>query len=248
MSIIHNLEHFGLSEKEAAVYAAALEFGPATADQLSKQSGIKRSTTYVQIESLQEMGLMSNYEEGKKTFYAPESPQNLERVLEREQKELELKQSELKKLLPDLTNMFEGAGERPVVRFYQGKEGIRAMRDGMLKSKNKNFYTIYSHDKLNQLFQDEEREAYSRKRVSLGIKSWLIYTREEGPFVQERFDLTERKHFTPEELDIGSDIVVFDYDKVSFSNLKGSPFAVVIEGKEIAKSMQSIFMRLWNSK
>jgi HTH-type transcriptional regulator, sugar sensing transcriptional regulator len=239
------LEAFGLSEKEAAVYAAALELGPATADQLSKQANIKRSTTYVQIESLQKVGLMSSYEEGKKTFFAPESPQNLERLLERQQKELELKQSDLKKYLPDLTHLFEGAGERPVVRFYQGKEGIMTMREEMLDSVSKEFLTLYNHDRLNSIFTDTEREVYSRRREAIGIKSRLIYSRQEGPFETERFNLTERRHLDDKDFLIEADIVIFDRDKVSFSNLQGHIFGVIVQSYELAASLQSLFNFLW---
>ena len=63
---LQTLQQIGLSEKEARVYIAALSLGPATADQLAKQTGINRSTTYVHIKSLMAMGLMSTYEEGKK--------------------------------------------------------------------------------------------------------------------------------------------------------------------------------------
>lgn len=244
--MIGQLEHFGLSEKESAVYAAALELGPATADQLSKQSGIKRSTTYVQIESLQEMGLMSSYEEGKKTFYAPESPQNLERVLEREQKELEMKQSELKKLLPDLTNMFEGAGERPVVRFYQGKEGIISLRNESLNTKSKKLYVISSNDDLSSILSFDEREKFSQKRSELEIDTSLLYTRSEGKLPNPTTGRTKLAYIPPNKLELSIDTVIFD-DCVCMMSLKGSLVGVLIKSKEIADSQKSLFQLLWDS-
>lgn len=245
MQEIAQLQNFGLSEKEAAVYAAALTLGPATADQLSKQSGIKRSTTYVQIESLQEMGLMSNYEEGKKTFYAPESPQNLERVLEREQKELELKQSELKKLLPDLTNMFEGAGERPVVRFYQGKEGIVSVREEMLNVTSKETFVIFTADEMEKLFTDEERDIYTKRRDKNGIKLNLLYTRTSGPFQSKAPKSTRRKYLGAQS-SIGNDIVIYD-DKVAFFSMTGKIFCIVIESRKIRETMLALFYIIWNT-
>src|SRR5437899_393424 len=94
------LQDLGLSEKEASIYLAALEIGRATADQLAKHAKIKRPTTYVQLESLMKKGLMSTYEEDKKTYFAPESPELLKRFLQKQKEELNSKESELDSLLP----------------------------------------------------------------------------------------------------------------------------------------------------
>src|SRR3989344_453122 len=119
--MIRELQDLGLAEKEAKVYLAALEIGRATADQLAKQAKIVRPTAYVQIKSLMEKGLMSTYEEGKKTYFAPESPEALRRVLDKQKESIRTQEDELKRLLPELSRLFEGAGERPVVRFFEGK-------------------------------------------------------------------------------------------------------------------------------
>ncbi|MBI4087815.1 TrmB family transcriptional regulator, partial [Candidatus Kaiserbacteria bacterium] len=66
------LEDLGLSEKEARVYLAALELGQNTAERIAKQASVNRSTTYVQLDSLMKMGLISTHEEDKKTLFAPE--------------------------------------------------------------------------------------------------------------------------------------------------------------------------------
>ena len=245
MSTVHDLEHFGLSEKEAAVYAAALELGPATADQLSKHSGIKRSTTYVQIESLQGMGLMSNYEEGKKTFFSPESPQNLERVLDRQQKELELKQSELKKLLPDLIGQFEGAGERPVVRFFQGKQGLLSLRKEILESAGTELRVIFSIDDLSRVFTQQERDQYSEVRSKKQIKLKAIYTRVEGPLEKITNPLSTMKFMPRDRLPIETDIVIYN-NKVSLTSLKEPLSAVLIENTSIYNSFAALFEALWD--
>src|SRR4051812_35603168 len=109
--MLKELQDLGLSEKEARVYLAALEIGQATADQLAKQANIKRPTTYVQLESLMKMGLMSTYEEGKKTYFTPESPDTLKKIFESKKREFEAREQDLTAILPELVRKFEGAGE-----------------------------------------------------------------------------------------------------------------------------------------
>src|SRR3989344_3107999 len=121
--MLTELKDLGLSEKEAKVYVAALEIGRATADQLAKHAKIVRPTTYLQIKSLMDKGLMSTYEEGKKTYFAPESPELLKRLLARQKDSITTKETELTRLLPELVQQFGSAGERPGGRFFPGQDG-----------------------------------------------------------------------------------------------------------------------------
>jgi len=242
-----HFEQYGLSKNEAAVYAASLELGPATADQLAKHSGVKRSTTYLQIEALQEMGLMSSYEEGRKTLFTPESPENLSRLIDRQKAELDLRQKELGQQLPELIRSFESAGERPVVRFYQGKEGIVSVREEMLRVKNKETFVIFAADEMETLFTDEERNEYTLRRDKLGIKLNLLYSRKSGPFQSEAPSTTNRKYLGKEIDDFFTDIIIYD-NKVAFFSMKGETFCVVIENQNVSESLKTLFKLIWNCK
>lgn len=242
--VLRELQDIGLAEKEAKVYAAALELGPATADQLAKQSKIVRSTTYVQLESLMKKGLMSTYEEGKKTFFAPESPEYLKRIFELKRKEFEVREQELESFLPKLVQKFENAGDRPIVRFFDGKEGIRSLREEALGAKNKILYVLSSNDAVNIVFSEEERAKYSKKRSERGITTKLLYTRTNGKIEEQSQPHTERGFLKPETLPLATDIVIFD-DNVGIMTLKGKLIGILIQSKEVRESMISIFNFLW---
>ncbi|MEI6863951.1 MAG: helix-turn-helix domain-containing protein [Candidatus Adlerbacteria bacterium] len=240
------LEDLGLSEKEAKVYAAALEIGAATADQLAKQSKIVRSTTYVQLESLMKKGLMSTYEEGKKTFFAPESPESLKRIFDLKRKELEIQEKELHEFLPELMQKFEGAGERPVVRFFDGKEGITAMRENILNlPKGTELKLIYCPDSWGEIYTEEELFSYAQKRADKGIHLKAVYSQKTGPFKPDDIvPHTERRFIPYERMSIRSDIYIYK-DTVAIMGLRGKIFGIVVESKEITQSMETIFALLW---
>src|SRR4051812_6506264 len=86
--MIRQIEEFGLSEKEARVYLASLMLGPAGVQRIADQAGIKRVTTYVILESLIHVGLVSQSLRGKKTFFVAEDPVSLQRLLEKKQREI----------------------------------------------------------------------------------------------------------------------------------------------------------------
>ena len=239
---LEKLQEFGLSEKEAKVYLASLELGKATADALSKQSGVNRSTTYVQIEELMQMGLMSTHEEGKKTFFTAESPDNLKRLFEKKKQKLEEKTKSLDAFLPELSRLFDSAGERPVVRFFEGKEGIITMRREILKAKNKHIYVATSFDDLWNTFNDDELAEYSQERARKNITSYVLYTKT-GDTV-EPVPPSELRRVDNDKFPFECDVYIFD-NKVAMASLKGSLVAVIIESAALAKSMHSIFNLAW---
>lgn len=247
--MLKELRDIGLSEKEAKVYLSSLEIGRATADQLAKHSKIVRSTTYVQIESLMKKGLMSTYEEGKKTFFAPESPEYLKRIFDLKRKEFEAKESELQSFLPELIRKFEGAGERPVVRFFSGKEGVTAMRDEALNDlkKGDSLLVMYSYDELFKFYAKEEIYSFSEKREKKGINLKIIYSRIAGKLpLDTRGTNSERRFMPVEKFSLETDIFIFG-DKVGLMALRGAVFGVVVESGAIANTMRKLFDISWES-
>ncbi len=239
------LEDLGLSEKEAKVYLAALLLGRATAEQLAKHAKIVRPTTYLQIKSLMEKGLMSTFEEGKKTYFAPESPELLRRLLTSQRQTVEAKEQNLAKLLPDLLRQFEGAGERPVVRFFPGKEGVTAVREELLKTKEKKTYVIFSYGQLLKIYSEKELDEYSQRRKQLGIHSKGIYLKEAAFDKADLDALTERRFMPSALLPLTIDISVFD-DKTTILSLEGTLFGMLIQSDQIATSLKALFSFLWD--
>jgi len=241
------LETLGLSEKEAKVFLASLELGPDTVQNIAKKSGINRPTVYVQIESLKKRGLMSEVEKGKKVLYTAESPERISSLLNALEKELDFKKIEIKRILPGLQELFSFAGEKPKVRFYEGMEGFNAVYEDFLKTKDKKIESFVNLDKLFNLFPRHEDE-YTSRRIKKGIKSYVIYTRKEGPIegATENKKLRMAKFIDEEKLPIAADLTIYE-SKVAIIAYKVNPVAVIIENKEIADTTRAIFYLIWNN-
>src|SRR3990167_6712494 len=85
MEHIKELMSLGLKDKEVVVYLSCLELGPSPAQVIAKKAGVVRATTYVILEELMNMGLVTKYKEGKKTMFSAEAPRQLLRLLERQE-------------------------------------------------------------------------------------------------------------------------------------------------------------------
>ena len=250
MAFTKELTKLGLKDKEAAVYLACLELGPATAQQISRKSKVVRATTYVELESLMQMGMVTKYKEGKKTLFSAEPPRQLNRLLEKQAEELEHKKEGLDELLPELQVLMKAAGGRPSVRYFEGKEGLRAMRQEIVMH-SKTDSTIYNFtpsDYLEAIFPDDER-TYFKQRSAKGLKSKTIFTTKSETLKQELLRtptsaLAERVFVDSSLFSSVSGFTIFE-DRVAIGTFAGKLMGVIIESPEIATMMRQVFELAW---
>jgi len=130
---VNELEHLGLSEKEAAVYLASLSLGFASIQEISERAVVNRATTYTAVEALEKHGLIKfKFEEGKR-LYVSESPERFRALLSLQRKELEEKEREFLRLLPHMLIHAHPCGARPGIKLFNGEEGKKTLRGMMEK-------------------------------------------------------------------------------------------------------------------
>jgi sugar-specific transcriptional regulator TrmB len=242
--MIKKLIEFGLTEKEGEVYITLLKNGDATADQLATSSKLNRSTTYVQIKQLTEYGLVSTFKRGKKTFYAAESPNNLVRILEQKKQDIIHQETEVAKLVPELLKLFGSTVDRPVVRVFEGKEGLVSMRNTILDSNTKKLLAAFSFDSMAKIFSEDEMMAFSHKRASKKIESQLMYKKigDDIPSIPPQ----QIRRVKEEEYPFGADLYIYN-DTVSFASTKDQIVGVSITNADIAQTMRMLYTTIWNN-
>ena len=241
--MIKQLQHLGLSDKEASVYMASLELGSDTVQEIANRAEVKRANTYVVIEKLMGKGLMSSVEKGKKTLYQVEDPKQLLRLIEEQEDDIKKKEQEFKKHLPELETLFDIAEEKPKVRYFEGKEGLIAIREDYFKAKDKEVVGFFALDEEKKIFSEEERKKANQRRVSKKIKFKLLYTREDGKF-EKNPELTIARFIPKDKFPLSSSFILYD-NKVGIVSLRGKLVGVIIENKEIANTLKSIFDLAW---
>lgn len=243
--MLHHLKNLGLSDKEARVYLAMLELGPAPMLEIAAKAGVNRPTAYVQIESLKKRGLVSTQTKGNRHLFVAESPDQLETLLEREQKVLEQKTAELAKVLPELQTLFNLTDEKPHVRFFEGKEGLLKIQREFLKASEGLILGITAVDDVLRVFPDQLR-SYTPERLQRKIRSRVIYTSQRGDFLKEEDQrmLRETKFVPPGKFSFTADITIFD-EKVAIMSLRGKLSGIIIVHREIADSFRGLFNLTW---
>ena len=236
------LKSIGLSDKEARVYLAVLELGQATVQDIAKKSGIRRPTAYLALEELAKLGLVSWHEQGSKRLLSAEFPERLMRLLDRNEQELKIKRTETEKILPRLKALYDQAREHPRVRFFEGKEGLKAMQEDFLRTKTSSIVEIFPRDEYEELFSESEREVYRLRRSKKHVRGQTFYTHKAGPIA--KYPQGVETKYLPLKSGIASDLIIYG-NKVAMAVFRGKPMGIIIESKEIAETLRALFSLAW---
>lgn len=244
--MINELKGLGMSEKEAKIYVALLELGRSAVQSLARKANINRATTYIVLNKLMGMGLASKYDEGKKTYFVAESPERLSVLIEKEKVEIENKEKEMTRLIPQLRLLKQEMGEEgPVVRYFEGKEGLKiAVKEILNSTKGKKIRMFYNADVLLRFFSKEERVEFKNIRSKRKINTEVIYA-SDLTNLPEKSDGDVRIKVSIKEFPSECDIAIYD-DKVRIASFaKKNPVGIIIKDKSIQEAFLSLFKLAW---
>jgi sugar-specific transcriptional regulator TrmB len=236
------LLELGLSDKEASVYLAMLELGPASVQDIAKKSGVNRSTSYLAIEILQKRGLASSTQRASKMLFTAESPSRLAAVLNRERQEIDEKKKKLEESIPYFLALYNAIDDKPQVRFFEGPEGISAVREIMQRARGE--YLSFTAIDEGTIKVSKINEA-QRLKTSRKVHGRFIYSLKPG-IQLPKMDLT---HWEARELPYGAypftgEINIVD-NKVAAIVAKGKATAFVVENREMADLFRAMFNAAW---
>jgi HTH-type transcriptional regulator, sugar sensing transcriptional regulator len=246
-NIERQMQKLGLSEKEARVYLASLELGASPVQDMARRAGVNRATTYVMIESLTQRGLMTSFEQGKKRLFVAETPDRLLSILRVRAREIEEQEREFRQVLPDLRSMLAASGERPRVRFFEGAEGLRAIRDEVLATDATEMLAVMdASDRPVSVLTDQENAEYDRKLREKGIRGKMICSdRHNSAELRQKHPHWDFRCIVGNELPFTGEVTTFGNKIFAFTQT-GKFIGVIIESEELAKTMHSILMLAWS--
>jgi predicted transcriptional regulator len=228
------LKSLGLLDSEVKTYLSAMENGPGTVMDLSKNAKLSRQAVYVAIDVLAKRGLMSSALRGKKRYYAAEHPSKLLAYAKRHEAEMKERVQDLQRLLPEIE--LQIGGERPAVRVFEGKEGIRAIIADMQESRPKQTSEIADLQAMNAILTPEDLKPMRLELKRFGTKVRGIYA---GAPTGKTVEAD--RYFLPKELSgFKSDITVYG-DKIAMITFEGKMYSVLIESASLAKALRTLF-------
>jgi len=242
------LETIGLTQKEADLYELLLRLGEKPANEIIRESKLKRATVYKVLYSLEKKGLISQKDIKKKIHFRPEPPTALFSLAEKQYQSLERAKNDLNSYLPNLTSQYVLSVERPIIRIFEGIEGIKKAHLEILSEKKEiSAYVRINKEIDKQLLNFWPKYYAIRKKNNIFAQVICAATKEAKEYQKNDKKQLRETRLVPLEkfpINIEKDIVG---NKVAFFSMTEDKKLIVtlIENKAIADTERAIFELAW---
>ena len=234
------LQEIGLNEKEATIYLALLQVDNASVVDIANGTKINRSTVYVVLEGLMEKGLVSETKSGKKVHYQAEPPERLETFVEGQKMVFEERSKRIKDIIPQIKSVQRASGERPVVKYFEGRESALGSHLLFFNTQDKEGvgYFLFDRDLIEEVFEPNEISTVQKIRPGKNIKAKTLYTSTKTTLPTN--ELSERIKIDERKFPLYCDISMYE-DRVQIVTMGKSVATIFIQSKDVAETFKSLF-------
>jgi HTH-type transcriptional regulator, sugar sensing transcriptional regulator len=229
------LEKIGLAPNESKCYLALLKTGSASANELSRASGIHRVSVYDALRGLREKGLVSQIIKSNKLLFEAANPEQIKKIISEKQEEL----LETEKLVPQLMLDFKMIKEKQEIHSFKGIPGIKSVLNEMLNSKTE-ILDFGAEYKISE-FLPHDYPRWDKERVRKHILMKIVANEKIKPI---KLKLTKIR-YVPAEFNSSVSTYLFD-NKVALIMWVENPIGMIIEHKAVYESYKNYFNYLWS--
>ncbi len=228
------LEKIGLSPNEAKCYLTLLKEGSASANEISRSSGIHRVSVYDALRGLREKGLISQITKANKLLFEAANPEKINEIIKDKEEILE----SVRSAIPNLLLQFNSAKEKQEIHSFKGLAGIKTVLSEILNSKTE-ILDFGAEYKIKE-FLPYDYPKWDKERVKRKIHMRIVANIKIKP---TSIPLTEIK-YVPSEFHSSVSTYIFD-GKVALIMWVEKPLGILIEHKFVYESYKNYFDILW---
>ncbi len=236
------LKKVGLSDGEVKVYAAILELGITSMNNIHEKVGMERRNIYDILNKLTEKGLISHIEENGRRVFKISNPDKLLSYIEEKKAGLDEIKSEVVKIMPAIQEVFKSEKQELFAEILKGSEGVKAVWDDML-----NYDAIYWIG--SGMYVPKKFPAYwkdwNQRRIRKKIGSFHLFRYETRKEVDKK--LFSNSKFLPPEFSGNPTVTVVYGNRVAQMLLGDNMTVFVIRSKELADNYRMYHTFLWNN-
>lgn len=246
-ALVALLENLDISSNETETYLALLQIDSVSIRKIAAHTGINRGTTYEALKKLLAIGLVSVKRNGKREQYTAESPEKIFDLIRDKRRDLMDASESAKKLVPNLLAHKVHATGRPLVRYYEGDEGIALILKDVLSTcvfMEDPLYYAYSSGPIRQ-FLYRNFPQFTERRIAEDIRVQVIAVGEGGEIAEK----SERRWLAnPPESGISSYTLIYGNKHAVISlTSDDTPYGVVVEDAGAAAMQRLLFEQLWKT-
>jgi sugar-specific transcriptional regulator TrmB len=245
MRVPERIKQIGLSEKEAAVYLAALEIGRGTITEITQAALQKRPTVYLALDRLEMLGLVSRESIGKKKLWSAVNPRRLKELAE-------FRATQIEEIMPELTALYKDNRDKPSARVLEGIAGVRIAYHeafSLLNSKEEGLWigdTGTLHERFPEVLAEYNRilrqvhNPHIRELIHGGAAS-KVWANE----MQKKLSKNHSIKYFGEDIRFGSTDQLIIGNKIMSFSFGKEIFVLIVESKELAQTQRGLFELIW---
>jgi HTH-type transcriptional regulator, sugar sensing transcriptional regulator len=243
------LQNLDLTKTEISLYELLLKLGEVPVQALIKESSLKRPTVYKGLYSLEKKGLVVKSDILKKIHFQACPPAKLLELAQNKYENLSRTKEDLRALLPQLSSSYILSTEKPIVRMFEGVEGLKEIYLDILKDKQPG-YSVMQNEDINEELDKWLIEWFTPRRVraKMPLKMICSATEKDGKEFKKK-DLIARRFskIVPINLFPFQHEVTIYGDKVAFIHYKKkSPLiGIMIKHPFFAQTLKAWFDLAW---
>lgn len=241
------LTSIGLTPEQADLYASLLDDGPQTAAKLAKTTKIQRTYVYPVARELVKKGLVAMERKGRTTTFVPQPPERLLTQAENVKTHAAQAYAALEGILPSLKTKFETAESKPIVRHFEGEEGVIKANLEVLAEKREILAFLVINPEIDRKMASFWEKYYAMRledgifvrAITPNTKEGIAYKKRDKQEMRETRLVPKEKFPFLIEKNITGNKVVF------FSTREGKLVATIVENQAIADTERAIFELAW---
>jgi Fe2+ or Zn2+ uptake regulation protein len=242
-----DLRSLGMTDTEIDVYEEGLRSDTVTANDLAKQTGIKRPTVYHALETLAQKGLVAKTGTAARTRFSMADPSTLSLLIDQRIGTLQKQKDTLAATVAALARSTKGRAEFRV-EHYEGVDGVKSVVEQALYCRTRSWDVIAPKRNFFSDAGTEYARYFMGARKQRGISARSLWEAPLGAGAK-RFELQWRQpRLLPKVMrgQFSSMIVLFD-DKVAVISSYAAKSAVLITSKELRATFGAMFEGLWSA-
>lgn len=233
------LQTLWLNTKEIQVYLYLIEYGISPASEIAHAIGIPKSSVNFLADNLWRKWIITKSFRGKTGYFEADISNLKQTILW----EVENKKKTLEWLIPILEEKNKNVISKPKIQFIDGIENCKKEYLELLAVEK--FYEFWAHQDLEEAFWKEFMQDFIEKRIKKNIFCDSIWTNWKAELDLQKLDKKHNRELKIFKADIfwkiASSIAIYK-NKVLILNLKGIYTGVLVENKEFAQTMKTVFL------
>lgn len=241
----------GLTEHQSILYELLIKSGALRASAIVRRldNSLSRPMVYAVLDELTVIGLVEkDTESANVTRFVPAHPSKLQDIAYERRQIADTLAEAASAIIPRIVSDYNLTSSKPGVRFFEGKQGVRAVLQDSLTTKTH----ILSYTDVEQIetHYKDVSDPYILEREKRGILKKLLL--DDTPYVRAFYaGLTEKQSevrlIQQSEYPHKVAIQIYD-DKVSYLTLTpGKEMAVIIQDADISALQRHLFLQLYKN-